>query len=89
VRPTITTPIGERLQALSEQILSRSRLERVIEKWPLPRHPTGTKRRVDGPLRDQLGFGAPVGLWHRRSGWWSVSGATSLSEIPRDVSRVA
>ncbi|MFZ5877404.1 MAG: GNVR domain-containing protein [Nitrospirota bacterium] len=35
VRTTVTTPIEDRLHAISEQILSRTRLERVIEKYHL------------------------------------------------------
>ncbi|MEW6681738.1 MAG: GNVR domain-containing protein [Nitrospirota bacterium] len=37
VRSTVTIPIEERLQAISQQILSRTRLERVIEKYGLYR----------------------------------------------------
>lgn len=37
VRSTVTIPIEERLQAISQQILSRTRLERVIEKYQLYR----------------------------------------------------
>jgi polysaccharide chain length determinant protein (PEP-CTERM system associated) len=35
VRTTVTTPIEDRLQAISQQILSRTRLQRVIEKFNL------------------------------------------------------
>lgn len=35
VRSTVTIPIEERLQSISQQILSRTRLERVIEKYHL------------------------------------------------------
>ena len=35
VRTTVTTPIEDRLQAISQQILSRTRLQRVIEKFHL------------------------------------------------------
>jgi polysaccharide chain length determinant protein (PEP-CTERM system associated) len=35
VRTTVTTPIEDRLQAISQQILSRTRLQRVIEKFDL------------------------------------------------------
>lgn len=37
VRSTVTIPIEERLLAISQQILSRARLERVIEKYGLYR----------------------------------------------------
>ena len=37
VRTTVTTPIEDRLRAISQQILSRTRLERVIEKYSLYR----------------------------------------------------
>lgn len=39
VRTTVTTPIEDRLRAISQQILSRTRLERVIEKYDLYRKP--------------------------------------------------
>ena len=35
VRPTVTTDVGERLQTISQQILSRTRLERIIEEFNL------------------------------------------------------
>jgi polysaccharide chain length determinant protein (PEP-CTERM system associated) len=35
VRSTVTTPIADRLRSISEQILSRSRLERVIQDFDL------------------------------------------------------
>ncbi len=35
VRTTVTTPIEDRLQTISQQILSRTRLQRVIEKFNL------------------------------------------------------
>ena len=35
VRSTVTTPMDERLQAISQQILSRTRLERIIEEFGL------------------------------------------------------
>jgi uncharacterized protein involved in exopolysaccharide biosynthesis len=35
VRSTVTAPIGDRLRLISEQILSRSRLERVIQDFSL------------------------------------------------------
>lgn len=35
VRTTVTTPVEDRLQAISQQILSRTRLQRVIEKFNL------------------------------------------------------
>jgi len=45
VRTTVTTPIEDRLQAISQQILSRTRLQRVIEKFNLYQsnapHPEG------------------------------------------------
>lgn len=45
VRTTVTTPIEDRLQAISQQILSRTRMQRVIEKFDLYQsnapHPEG------------------------------------------------
>jgi polysaccharide chain length determinant protein (PEP-CTERM system associated) len=35
VRPTVTTGIAERLQTISQQILSRTRLERIIDEFDL------------------------------------------------------
>ncbi len=37
VRSTVTTPIEDRLQAISEQILSRTRLERIVVKFDVYR----------------------------------------------------
>src|SRR5262245_46726037 len=35
VRSTVTAPVAERIQAISQQILSRTRLERIIEEFDL------------------------------------------------------
>jgi polysaccharide chain length determinant protein (PEP-CTERM system associated) len=55
VRTTVTTPIEDRLHAISEQILSRTRLERIVEKFHLYEEPAA---RPSGPaawLRGLLG----------------------------------
>ncbi len=54
VRSTVTTRIEDRLQSISQQILSRTRLERVIqdfELYPSERaaQPHGGCRRADAP----------------------------------------
>src|SRR5687768_10617948 len=35
VRPTVTTDISERLQAISQEILSRTRLEAIVQEFNL------------------------------------------------------
>jgi hypothetical protein len=35
VRPTVTVDVAERLQTISQLILSRTRLERIIEEFNL------------------------------------------------------
>jgi polysaccharide chain length determinant protein (PEP-CTERM system associated) len=45
VRATVTVPIQDRLKTISQQVLSRTRLERVIDEFSLFQHSTA----VDGP----------------------------------------
>jgi polysaccharide chain length determinant protein (PEP-CTERM system associated) len=44
VRQTVTVPLGERLQAISQEILSRTQLERIIQEFDL--YPEQRKRGV-------------------------------------------
>jgi len=71
VRTTVTTPIEDRLQAISQQILSRTRLQRVIEKFNLyqSNDPTAEGRIAKWWMRLQSGrppesSSAPVTLDH-------------------------
>lgn len=55
VRTTVTTPIEDRLRAISQQILSRTRLQRVIEKYDLYR-----ESDQKGPLASLRGLLSPA-----------------------------
>lgn len=50
VKPTVTTPIEDRLQSISETVLSRTRLERVIQDLSL----YAEQRRAGGTSEDNV-----------------------------------
>lgn len=59
VRTTVTTPIEDRLKTISQQILSRTRLERVIEEFKLYRQDEKAPEAAGWLSRWWAGVGAP------------------------------
>lgn len=57
VRSTVTTPIQDRLRSLTQQIMSRTRLERVVEDFDLYRNQRGRLPMEDiiEGMRSQIG----------------------------------
>lgn len=75
VRSTITTSLGERLQMIREQILSRTRLERIIEEFNLYTELRATKTMEDvvEQMRDDIGVKIAPTRRESNSGAFTVS----------------
>ncbi len=56
VKPTVTTDVGDRLRSISEQIMSRSRLERIIQDFDLYKElrAVGVMEDVVQRMRDDI-----------------------------------
>ena len=61
VRPTVTSGLGERLNAITSQILSRTRLERVIDEFDLYTGERETELMEDviTQMREDIGISLP------------------------------
>ncbi len=75
VRPTVTTDLAERLQTASQQILSRTRLERIIDEFGLYEQERKTEIMEDvvEQMRRDIDVSIDAGRRNQEGGTFTVS----------------
>ena len=88
VRPTVTTDISERLQTISQQIMSRTNLEAVIQEFNL--YPTERRTKILEDVIEQMRRDISVNIAaSRRDGESSSFTVEYVSSEPRTAMQVA
>jgi polysaccharide chain length determinant protein (PEP-CTERM system associated) len=88
VRPTVTADVTERLQTISQQILSRTRLERIIEEFDLYREQRKTAIMEDVVEQMRKDISLNAGAPSRRDGDTSSFSISYVAPQPRVAMQV-